>query len=218
MTMLKEQLFGFAINALTRAYEAKEQIKKNLGSDILKSYVQGFKQTALFFLESRINDQREGSENLRKKPVSKVSPKAARTSASSLRVTKPYKAPKERKSSIRQAKEIHSERAEAILLTLNNGPGLTAKSDELNAKKSLSCLIWALGQAELAQVSQGISVHDVSALLYKAHNINLYPINISRVVHSNEVLVKQAGQDNRTKTYVLTTEGLRVFNEKFVQV
>lgn len=214
--MLKEQLFGFAINALTRAYEAKEQIKKNLKSDFIKSYVQGFRQTALLILESHFNEQRERSETLRKKPAKKDS-QTVRGKASLLKVTKPIKAPKVRKSSIRQAKEIHSDRAETILQALAKGQDLKIKSDELNAKKSLSCLIWALGQAEHAQISQGISVHDVSALLYKAHNINLYPINISRVVHSNELLVKQAGQANRTKTYVLTDEGLRVFNEKFVQ-
>jgi hypothetical protein len=76
--------------------------------------------------------------------------------------------------------------------------------------------VWALGHAERASIKEGISVHDVSALLYKACKIDLYPINISRVVHSNEVLVRQAGQEKRTKTYLLTPTGAKIFKEKFV--
>lgn len=202
--MLKEQLFGFAVNALARAYEVKEEIKKNLKSEIVQNYVKVLRRTVLRSLEKRLVIEKNPSEKLRKK------------SARSQSRTRPKKVLKTRKSSIRQAKEIRSDRAETIFSLLKDEATFMSKNEELNAKKSLACLIWALGQAERAQVSQGISVHDVSALLYKAHNINLYPINISRVVHSNEVLVRQAGQANRTKTYVLTDQGMKMFNEKFL--
>ncbi|HXW53108.1 MAG TPA: hypothetical protein VEL47_03275, partial [Myxococcota bacterium] len=124
---------------------------------------------------------------------------------------------KGRKSSIRPAKEIGSERADVILRKLENGSfKLVAKSDSLDGKKSLAYLVWALGHAELADVTEGVSVHDVSALLYRACKIDLYPINISRVVYGNPVLVRQVGQEKRTKKYLLTKDGKAIFTAKFL--
>lgn len=206
--MLREQLFGFAINALTRAYMTKEKIKKNLKSDIVQNYVQGLKQAAIALIEQRLYKQ-TNSEHLRRTKNTASSDVQAKT-------TRKYTVKKTRKSSIRQARDISSVKADTILSNL--GSEETRQKDLLllNAQRSLDCLIWALGQAARAELQSGISVHDVSALLYKAHKINLYPINISRVVHSNELLVRQAGQANRTKTYLLTDAGMRVFLEKFV--
>lgn len=215
--MLREQLFGFAINALTRAYETKEKIKKNLKSDFVQSYVQGLKQAAITLIEQRLYQHEANSENLRrtKSTTSKHATKSASSSAP-VNTTRKYTIKKTRKSSIRQAREIRSTRADAILSKLGPEESRQKELLSLNAQRSLDCLIWALGQAARAELQNGISVHDVSALLYKAHGINLYPINISRVVHSNEMLVRQAGQAMRTKTYLLTDAGMRVFEEKFV--
>lgn len=220
--MLREQLFDFAINALMRAHETKEQIKRNLKSEIVQNYVQGLKQAAIKIIEKGLNQHREQSEHLRKKPnrsgEAYKGKKAAAAGNNLDQKKRKYTLKRPRKSSIRQAKEIHSERAETILSMLNGETkDLVKVSEELTAKKSLSCLIWALGQAKRAELSHGISIHDISALLYKAHAINLYPINISRVVHSNETLVQQAGQDQRTKTYLLTDAGTKVFKEKFLK-
>jgi hypothetical protein len=211
INMLKEQLFGFAINAITRVNETKEKIKKSLKSEIVQNYVLGLRQAAIQLIEQRLNRYKSASENLRKASVHK------QTNYAKEKITRKYTIKKARKSSIRQAKEINSERAETILSMLQQEHKVHAKDNtELSAKRSLDCLIWALGQATRAELNNGISVHDVSALLYKAHNINLYPINISRVVHSNESLVKQSSQASRTKTYLLTDAGMRVFNEKFM--
>jgi len=212
INMLKEQLFGFAINAITKAHETKEKIKKSLKSEIVQNYVLGLRQAAIRLIEQRLNQYKSPSESLRNTSVHKKPTNYAKE-----KITRKYTIKKPRKSSIRQAKEINSERAETILLMLQQEQkDHPQKNNELSAKRSFDCLIWALGQATRAELNQGISVHDVSALLYKAHSINLYPINISRVVHSNESLVKQSGQANRTKTYLLTDAGMRVFNEKFM--
>lgn len=123
---------------------------------------------------------------------------------------------KDRKTSIRPAKEIDSIRARKILDALAQRPiRLAQKDDEVDGKKSLACLIWALGQAEQTGIQEGMSVHDVSALLYHACNIELYPINVSRVLHSNKKFVQQNGQFKRTKTYVLTADGKALFQQKY---
>ncbi len=124
---------------------------------------------------------------------------------------------KGRKSSIRPAKEIGSFRADVILQKLQNGSfKMVSESDTLVGKKSLAYLVWALGHAELADLTEGVSVHDVSALLYRACKIELYPINISRVVYGNPNLVRQVGQEKRTKKYLLTKDGQAVFKAKFI--
>lgn len=124
---------------------------------------------------------------------------------------------KARKTSIRPAKDIDSARALMIIEKINHQPmRLVHKSEEIDGKKSLAYVIWALGHAERAGLSEGISVHDVSSLLYHACNIELYPINISRVVFGNQDIIQQAGHENRTKTYVLTPNGKMVFKNKFL--
>lgn len=123
---------------------------------------------------------------------------------------------KDRKTSIRPAKDIDSMRAKLILNALAHKPiRLALKDDEVDGKKSLACLIWALGQAEQSGIKEGMSVHDVSALLYHACKIELYPINVSRILHGNKKLVQQNGQFKRTKTYVLTADGKALFQQKF---
>ncbi len=124
---------------------------------------------------------------------------------------------KTRRSSIRPAKEIVSVHADTILKDVKkNEARLPKKNEELKGKKSLAYLVWALGHAHRAEIKQGISVHDVSALLYRANKIELYPINISRVLHTNGNLVRQISHYNRTKTYLLSEEGEHIFRDKFL--
>lgn len=184
--MLKEQLLGLAMKAIAQAYKTKERIKENLTKDKVKDYVQTIKQMTNLVVEDK-----NKSTPVRSKTVTKT-----------------------RKSSIKPVRDISSQSADQIVAMLKSDSSrlLTAK-DEVDGKKSLAYLLWALGHAERANISQGISVHDVSALLYRACKIELYPINISRVVHTP--LVKQL-QKNRTKTYMLTAKGQSIFKEKFL--
>lgn len=207
--MLKEQILGLAMKTLARAYETKELVVKKIQEDeMLKIYWQGMKDTAQKVVEQKLN--KSGFETKTAAP-----PRAKRPY--NRKVATEVKVKKERKSSIRPANEIKSDNASIILASLKNDSAhLVKKSDSLNGKKSLAYLIWALGHAERAKIKDGISVHDVSALLYQANKIELYPINISRVVHSNSELIRQVNQSKRTKTYLLTAEGKRTFTEKFM--
>lgn len=210
--MLKEQILNLATSAIVRAFEAQEKIKTKFSKSVAASYLTRLKKVAINAAMAGMSDDEKNNLN----PLQHVR-NDAKISYKKQKITslRPHK--KERKSSIKPAKEIKSDKADSILRTLKKEPRALLAAEDLNNKKSLACLVWALGHAERASLSQGISIHDVSALLYKAHNINLYPINISRVVHCNELLVRQAGKENRTKTYLLTDAGMKLFREKFVK-
>lgn len=220
--MLKEQLLDFAMKALTQAYETKERIKNNLKSDAVQSYVRSIKEAAVWVVENQwqklARSEQVGEKAALGRKKSRINTservrnnKGASSKNASLAVKK------ERKSSIKPAKEIGSARADIILQMLKSDSSrIVKKTDALDGKKSLAYLVWALGHAERANVAEGISVHDVSALLYQACKIELYPINISRVVYGNTALVRQVGQEKRTKTYLLTTQGQAMFKEKFL--
>lgn len=208
--MLKEQLLGLAIKAISRVHETRENLKKNFKSDVVQAYVKTVKDVAVWVIENRLKPEADSKDNS-SSDVQGFSPSSNPIKTPTVREKKP------RKTSIRPAKEIASVPAELILSSLKKTKArMVKKSDECNGKKSLAYLLWALGHAERAKIKDGISVHDVSALLYRAGKIELYPINISRVVHSNQALVRQVGQDKRTKTYLLTELGEKTFKEKFL--
>lgn len=212
--MLKEQILGLAMKTLARAYQTKELVVKKIQEDeMLKIYWQGMKETAQKVVEQKLNKHVKDNETAgparTKRPYHRK--------ATNLKLKKEVAPKKERKSSIRPAHEIKSDNASIILAMLkNDNDNMIKKSDSFNGKKSLAYLIWALGHAERAKIKDGISVHDVAALLYQANKIELYPINISRVVHSNSELIRQVNQSKRTKTYLLTPAGKKTFSEKFL--
>lgn len=209
MIMLKDQLFTFALQALAKVHETKEQVRKSLKSEVMQNYVTGLKEALIHVVEERLHHYKKDTNDKSKKTTRAHKEKVAKAEKKKTPQKK-----KTRKSSIRPAKEIKSDRAEEILSLINKQD----QQNPLDDKKSLDCLIWALGQAARAQFSDGMSVHDVSALLYRAYNINLYPINISRVLHSNENLIQKASPDSNIKTYILTDAGMQVFNEKFATI
>lgn len=199
--MLKEQLFGLAMRAVAKAHETRQTLKETINSDHVKAYVKTMRDMAIWVIENKL----QASAHNNSEPVNAPPPKA------------PVKVKKPRKTSIRPAKEIVSPQAEKILQSLKKTKArLVKNTDELEGKKSLAYLVWALGHAERAKIKEGISVHDVSALLYRACKIELYPINISRVVHGNQSIVRQINQDKQSKTYLLTELGEKTFKEKFL--
>ncbi len=116
--------------------------------------------------------------------------------------------PVKRKLSVRPARQIHSERSEQILRILRDQNGtIVDKNAEVSGKSSLACILWALHAADQAEMKDGVSIHDVSALLFKAAKVELYPINVSRMVHDHTNLIHQVSQEMRTKRYALTDAG-----------
>jgi hypothetical protein len=110
--------------------------------------------------------------------------------------------------SVRSGKKISSLLAEQMLAELRNKKmGVVSESAEINGKKSLAWVVWALDVADKAKLQEGISIHDVSSLLYHAAQIEIYPINVSRMVHDNSQYIRQVSQDKKTKRYLLTEEG-----------
>jgi hypothetical protein len=213
--MFKEQFFCLAMKLYARAFDIKERIRNGLKNEALADYLQN---VSIFVRDLRKNQKPAGSEQKRSKKSSHTAipnffDKKDKTSYINRRI-EPKKI---RKSSIKPAKEIGSLRADVILQKLKeNNLRRVSIDDAIDGKKSLAYLIWALGHAQEAQIQQGISIHDVTALLYRACEIELYPINVSRVVYKNPALVRKAGQEKRTKTYLLTSEGQMLFKEKFL--
>lgn len=203
--MLKEQLLGFAMKALSGVHETKERIKNNLKKETVQNYVKGIKEIASWMVENQLS-----------KMGQPVRPKKAQKSSKRSVKTEIKKSQKPRKSSIKPVKELSSPMADKILEMLKvDSCRLVGASDEIEGKKSLAYLLWALGHAERANIAQGISVHDVSALLYRACQIELYPINISRVVYQTP-LVEQVNKEGRTKTYLLSSKGQELFKNRFL--
>jgi|SRR5579871_315110 len=216
--MLKEHLVSLVVKAYSRASDAKVRIRDTINNEFVYNYVRALRNVALDIVE------RQWPTALSLRPTNYAKKADTKGVAKTTRSRKIKKAQsqadvllekKARKSSIRPAKEIGSERADIILERLKSeNARMISASDVLLGKKTLACLVWALGHAERAHLNGGISVHDVSALLYRACQIELYPINISRVVHGNKALIRQVGQERRTKTYLLTKEGQALFDAK----
>lgn len=200
--MLKEQMINLAAKALSKVNETKEIMQNTILQDqSIKKYLKGLQKAAKWLAEQDLDNNKQVKKNIKKSHKAEV---------------KLNLESKERKSSIKPIKEISSTKADMILnLIKNNNFKIINKTDELDGKKSLAYLIWALGNAERANISEGISVHDISSLLYKTSSIELYPINISRVLKSNISFIRKTGQDKRTKTYLLSSHGKKIFDKKF---
>ena len=111
-------------------------------------------------------------------------------------------------SSVRSGKKISSTFAAQMLTELKNKKmKVVSEAAEINGKKSLAWVVWALGVADKTKMQEGISIHDVSSLLYHAAKIEIYPINVSRMVHDNVQYIRQVSQDKKTKRYLLTDAG-----------
>ncbi len=116
-----------------------------------------------------------------------------------------------KRSSVRSGKKISSTFASQMLTELKSQQmGVVSEAAVINGKKSLAWVVWALGIAEKTKMQEGISVHDVSSLLYHAAQIEIYPINVSRMVHDNSQYIRQVSQDKKTKRYLLTDEGKKL--------
>lgn len=203
--MLKSQLLNFAMKTVSRAYMARSIIKEQLENKTVKSYVESIKEAALFAIEQKLKSQKkyEAEKKSQKKTSHTKEAKSAEKKTT-------------RKSSIKPLKEIKSANAELILKALSKSPFKAVNiNDEIHGKKTLAYLVWSLGMAKHCNLSQGMSTHDVCSLLYQTQKIEVYPINMSRLIHKNTHLFTQSGQISRTKTYILTKDGEKMFNEHY---
>ena len=68
-------------------------------------------------------------------------------------------------------------------------------------------MVWALSEAHAAGVSAGLTTNDVSALLSKAADIEVFATNIGRACRDHKSLIAESEPDGRSKRYILTDEG-----------
>lgn len=107
-----------------------------------------------------------------------------------------------------------SVRAEKILDRMQKNQSKVVCADsELRGKQTLAYMVWALGAAKDAKISEGISVHDAATLLQSAASIKLYPVNLSRLVHHHTDLIELASQEKKTKRYKLTPKGRKALKK-----
>lgn len=191
--MLMDRVFGVMFKAIDIIDELKRRIQPIIDGIIEKRGLGRRRSDVEIVDVSGASSAQKDEEIEAKKTTRKVSPKKASRNVTTL-------------------KRIDSPRAEKILANIKSKKfPLIKKGEKIGGKASLAGLVWALSHAEKSQVKDGISVHDISALLYKAAKIEMFPINISRMVHDNQSLIKQVSQEKRTKRYLLTPEGHHAF-------
>lgn len=228
--MIKEQVINLAMQAIAKAYEKKDEIKKKLmENETIGNYLKSVKDVASYIIEQNIAKKPKAkrkytkrADKVQKQAQPEVSKPTRAKKAKAKVIAEPSVVPKvkkirkAKKSSIKPIHEIPSVKADAILSMLKEkNVQLINKNDEISGKKSLACLVWSLGHAEEAKIKEGISIHDVSSLVYKAAGVELYPINISRTLKANLNLINQVNTDKKNKTYLLSDEGKKFFKENF---
>jgi hypothetical protein len=119
------------------------------------------------------------------------------------------KASSKRKGSVdRSGKDLVSERADTITAYVQDkGRAIIGEDKDLAGKKVLARVVWALGEAHAAGVELGLTTNDVSALLSKAADIEVFATNIGRACRDHKTLIAESEPDGRSKRYVLTDDG-----------
>lgn len=193
--MFKEQLITLAAKALEKASETKNLLQTVvLQDESIKNYLKTLQKGAKWFAEQNF-------DNIDEKPVTHnvKNIKKSKTSA--------------KKSSTKNLENIVSEKAVIISkFIIDKKISLIDDKKLINGKKTLTYIMWCLNLAKKADVN-GLSIHDISALLFKSCNISLYPINISLVINKNSSLISII--DNNNKIYCLSEEGRKLFNKYF---
>lgn len=127
----------------------------------------------------------------REKPVSKVP------------------SPTSRKGSVdRSGKDFDSPRARAVeaFLTGQKAP-ILAEDADLDGKKTLARVLWAVAVAEQAGSEQGLTAADVSALLSSVAGIEVFATNVARTFRDESELFVETAPDGRSKRYTITAAG-----------
>jgi hypothetical protein len=114
-----------------------------------------------------------------------------------------------RKGSVdRSGKDFDSPRATAIHEHLSaEGTGIITEEADLDGKKVLARVIWALSAADAAGSELGLTTADTSALLHLAADMEVFSTNIGRACRDHSDLIEETEPDGRSKRYRLTAQG-----------
>jgi hypothetical protein len=82
-----------------------------------------------------------------------------------------------------------------------------AEEAELDGKRTLARVLWAVGCAEDAGSEQGLTAVDASAFLSTAAGVEVFSTNVARTFRDESTLFVETTPDGRSKRYKLTAVG-----------
>lgn len=153
-----------------------------------------------------------GSAEKAEQPKARAKKKASSSSAARPKREKPASkvpASTSRKGSVdRSGKDFDSPRARAVEAFLTqSGGAILAEDAELDGKKTLARVLWAVSVAEAAGSEQGLTAADVSALLSTVAGIEVFATNVARTFRDESALFVETSPDGRSKRYTITAAG-----------
>lgn len=145
-------------------------------------------------------------------PAKATAKKKASAAAARPRKEKPASkvpAPTSRKGSVdRSGKDFDSPRARAVGAWLSEtGAAIVAEDAELDGKKTLARVLWAVAMAEAAGSEQGLTAADTSALLSSVASVEVFATNVARAFRDEDALFVETAPDGRSKRYTVTPAG-----------
>jgi len=84
---------------------------------------------------------------------------------------------------------------------------VVAEDAELDGKRTLARVLWAVGCAEDAGSEQGLTAADASAFLSSAAGVEVFSTNVARTFRDESGLFVETIPDGRSKRYKLTKQG-----------
>jgi hypothetical protein len=145
------------------------------------------------------------------KPKAPTKKKASSSAARPKREKPASKVPSStsRKGSVdRSGKDFDSPRARAVEAFLTqSGGSILAEDAELDGKKTLARVLWAVSVAESAGSEQGLTAADVSALLSTVAGVEVFATNVARTFRDESELFVETSPDGRSKRYTITAAG-----------
>jgi hypothetical protein len=117
--------------------------------------------------------------------------------------------PTSRKGSVdRSGKDFDSPRARAVeAFLIGQKAPILAEDADLDGKKTLARVLWAVAVAEQAGSEQGLTAADVSALLSSVAGIEVFATNVARTFRDEPELFVETTPDGRSKRYTVTAAG-----------
>lgn len=114
-----------------------------------------------------------------------------------------------RKGSVdRKGDDFDSPRARAVAAWIKeHGRAVVTDDADLDNKKTLARVVWAVGAAEAAGSEQGLTAADASALLATVAGLDVFSTNVARAFRDESDLFVETVPDGRSKRYKLTSAG-----------
>lgn len=161
--------------------------------------------------ERAADEAKRSTRGAAQKTAKKGAKKSARAASATAKPKPTEKKPrsKGRKGSVdRAGKDFDSPRARAVWQYVqDHGLGVITEDADVDGKKVLGRVLWALFAAEQAGSEKGLTTADASALLHLAAGMEVFATNIGRACRDHQELIVESEPDGRNKRYKLTDAG-----------